>query len=84
MSAAKKRGAGVDLRRPSRTPGKTATEKFVEGKDADKPTRQNLWIPDSLRKTVAVRCAERRETISAFAIRAFRRELEDPSGPLEE
>jgi len=80
MTKAKKRVQEFEVRRPSRTQ-KSAAERFVEGKDPDKPQRQNLWIPDSLRRDVAVRCAEQRETISAFAIRAFRRELADPSGP---
>lgn len=84
MNASKKRATAVDLRRPGRATARSATERFVAGKDPDEPTRQNLWIPDSLRKTIAVRCAEKRETISGFAIRAFRRELEDPTGPVDE
>jgi hypothetical protein len=72
-----------DARRPtSKEVEKPFSEEaFVEGKDPNAPDseRQNLWIPSDLRQRVKLRCVERRETISAFAVRAFERELSEPA-----
>lgn len=74
-----------DPRRPTSKEGEKPfnPEAFVEGKDpsAAGNERQNLWLPPDLRQRVKLRCVERKESISAFAERAFERELKDPSGP---
>lgn len=71
-----------DARRPSRAKetaarSRLSAERFVEG--GTKSERQNLWLDAELRMEVGLQSRKNRETISAFATRAFRRELADPT-----
>jgi hypothetical protein len=72
------RKAAFDARRPSKTksPKRTDAETFVDGPGAGKE-RQNLWIEPELRLNVALQARKNGESISAFASRAFKRELAD-------
>lgn len=76
-----KKAKAFDASRPSqkKPAPKFDPAAFVEGKEGKE--RQNLWLDADLRTDVAIQARKNKESISAFADRALRRELKDPSGP---
>lgn len=75
-----KKSTAFDTRRPSRAARAPTFDpvRFVEGKK-DASERQNLWLDADLRLEVGLQARKNKESISAFATRAFRRELADPT-----